>query len=126
MVLLVITILKNEACTNGQNVNCENLLVLNENKKVELNDKQYSIAESKVGFKVTILDEPSLQQIKVMDSPVIYICFNNEKLESKGNPIFSSSIPPGVKSFYPLSVDNKISFSNGNQVLITLVSKVTR
>lgn len=123
---LVITSLNNYSCKNSKESNCKNMQIVSQNVSINLDEGQYSISEIKSGFEVAILDEKILDSIAKVNDPQIFFCFENNKIALKGNPLLNSSTPKDVNGFFPLSLDNKIYFSNRNKILISLVDKIGR
>ena len=102
------------------------MIVSNSIRKVELSESDYSLARNQNGYELVVLDKDSLRVISELEEPEIEFCDKGKKITSKGNPIFSSSIPTGAESFFALSSDKKIVFSLENRIMLTMVNKVTR
>lgn len=111
-------------CCNNLSTKCENLTVMNSNRKIEFMKGEYCLTENKSGYEIIILSEEKLKLISEMEKPEIHFCVKEENQIAYGNSLFASTIAKGAEYFFGLSNKNYISFSHGNKILLSMTSKV--
>ncbi len=126
-VIIMLIIVKGNCYGKITNCNCEKIIFANSKERIEIPNKLYRIELNARGYEIIILDSSFLRRVRTIQNPKIEFCIQKKKIQSFGNPIFSSSIPRGAKSFYAFSGnDSTIFFSDQNKISISDVSKVSR
>ncbi len=126
LLLLVAIITLNSMCNIDKEFNCSTISISNAKKKIEFNKEEFRLIGNQSGYELTILNTEKLDTIIDIENPEIRFCGNGKQITAIGNPLFTSSIPKGAECFFGLSNKNKISFSMGNKILLTVVKKVIK
>jgi len=113
-------------CKNISKQDCEIVFVLNDSKMIKLLKADYVLIENQSGYELKILNKQSKLLIEELVKPQIKFCVKGKIVIAEGNPMFSSSVPVGAESFYPLSNNNRIAFSAEDKILISMINKVMR
>ena len=91
-----------------------------------LKSDDYIVNKYKGGFNLVITNIDKLNKVKIIKSPIIKFCNNNQIKKAKGNEIINSGIPVDCDYFYPIEKDSTIFIITKKVISFIEIDKVIK